>query len=163
MVDVSSPAVLLVEPYDDTREMYAQYFAACGFPATTVASGDEALENVRNADVVVTGIHINGSFDGLELVRRVHGQDAEKPVIVLTAYVGEPYRQMAQEAGCDAFLVKPCRPDVLADEIRRVLARSRELREHSRDVQTHAADSLDRSQTLLERSTQLRARFEQDR
>ena len=44
------------------------------------------------------------------------------PVIVLTASPFEHSERAARAVGCDAFLLKPCLPDALAAEIRRVLA-----------------------------------------
>lgn len=162
MANVSSPAVLLVDPYDDSREMYAQYLSSCGFIPTTSESGDEALDKVSNADVIVTGIQIRGSFDGIELLRRVRSQDLGKPVIVLTAVADNSSRQKAYDAGCDAFLAKPCYLDVLAAEIRRLLAMSRDLRERSRALQARADDQVNRSNGLLKTSGELRNKSGRD-
>ncbi len=126
---------------------------------TAVDSGDEALHGITGADVVVTGIHIHGSFDGLELLRRVRSQDLGKPVIILSASVDDLSRQKAHDAGCDAFLTKPCQPDVLAAEIHRALAMSRDVRERSQAIQARAADQLSRSNGLLKKSGELRGKF----
>lgn len=62
-------------------------------------------------------------MDGVELVTRLKGDDGTKsiPVIVLTACAWQSDRDRAA-AGCEVFLTKPCLPDVLVREIRRVLA-----------------------------------------
>jgi two-component system cell cycle response regulator DivK len=116
------PAVLLIEPPDDSRDMYADYLTQRGFEARTSDNADEGLTKVQEADVVVTGVYIQGSFDGVELVRRVRLHEPNKPVIVLTAFDTESNRLGAQQAGCNAFLAKPCLPDTLVREIRRVLS-----------------------------------------
>jgi CheY-like chemotaxis protein len=64
-------------------------------------------------------------------VRRLRADERTKgkPIIVLTARVFEPDQVRAHAAGCDIFLPKPCLPDTLVDEIRRMLAvRSRPVR-----------------------------------
>src|SRR5205085_582242 len=76
------------------------------------------------ADVIVTGISVPGPFDGVELVRRLRANEPtrHKPILVLTASAFAPAERRADAAGCDAFLPKPCYPDKLLAEIRRVLA-----------------------------------------
>jgi len=119
-----SPAtVLLVETHRDTREMYAEYLLAFRFTLMTADTTDEGLLRASDVDVVVTGIRVRGSFDGLELVRRLRQreQTRETPVIVLSACAFETDRLRALDAGCDRFLPKPCLPYVLAATIRCLL------------------------------------------
>jgi CheY-like chemotaxis protein len=107
--------VLLVEPDDDGRKMYAAYLRVCGFAVQTTDTTDEGLKRAGDADVVVTGIRVSGSFDGLELVKRLRSADEtqQTPVIVLTACAFEPDQQRADAAGCNVFLPKPCLPEQL--------------------------------------------------
>jgi CheY-like chemotaxis protein len=118
------PSVLLVEDQQDDRAMYAEYLRLRGFDPIEIATTDEAVPRAADSDVIVTGIRVSGSFDGLELVRRLRAdiRTSSKPVIVLTAWAIEPAREQAVAAGCDLFLPKPCLPDVLVTEIQRVLA-----------------------------------------
>jgi len=44
-------------------------------------------------------------------------------VVALTAHDGAGELQRATNAGCDWFVPKPCPPDALVTEIRRVLRR----------------------------------------
>ena len=119
-----TPTVLLVQDSSDDREMYAAYFRLQHL--RTVAAGDtaDALALAHTTDVIVTGIQVPGPFDGVELVRRLRQMDAtqDTPIIVLTACVTKRDKQHAVAAGCDAFLPKPCPPDQLLSEIRRMLA-----------------------------------------
>jgi len=76
------------------------------------------------ANVIVSDIRVPGPFDGIELVRRLRagGSTKDKAIVMLTACAFEPHQQRAHRAGCDAFLAKPCLPETLVSEIRRVLA-----------------------------------------
>ena len=68
-------------------------------------------------------IGVPGSFDGVELVRRVRQTARTKhaPIMVLlTACVFESDRQRAFAAGCDLFLPKHSPPERLVSEIRLV-------------------------------------------
>ena len=129
-----SPAtILLVETHQDTREMYAEYLRAFRFRLIAADTTDEGLLRASDVDVVVTGIRVRGSFDGLELVRRLRRmeQTRETPVIVLTGCVFETDRLRAFDAGCDRFLPKPCLPHVLVATIHCLLT-STALRRSSR-------------------------------
>jgi CheY-like chemotaxis protein len=116
--------VLLVEAAQDDRAMYAEYLRLSGFEAIETDDTGEALKRAARADVIVTGVRLPGPFDGIELVTRLRQRNStsHKGVIVLTACAFKPEEQRSRAAGCDAFLPKPCSPDLLAAEIRRVLS-----------------------------------------
>jgi CheY-like chemotaxis protein len=64
-------------------------------------------------------------LDGWEATRRLKSdaRTAHIPVVALTAHDGAGELQRATNAGCDWFVPKPCPPDALVTEIRRVLGR----------------------------------------
>ena len=121
------PTVLLVQDRPDDRTMYAEYLRLRGFAPLEITTTDQALSLAGNADVIVTGVRVSGSFDGLELVRRLRAdvRTQSKLIIVLTAWALDPSREQAVAAGCDVFLTKPCLPQTLVREIRRGLAAGR--------------------------------------
>jgi two-component system, cell cycle response regulator DivK len=116
-------SVLVIERDADNRTMYADFLRAQGFACITAQTGEQGLRLAPMVDVIVTAIRLGGALDGLELVRRLRQQSATRdmPIIVLTALAFEPNRRRALEAGCDAFLPKPCPPEQLAITIRRTL------------------------------------------
>ena len=65
--------------------------------------------------------------DGWEATRRLKSdaRTAHIPVVALTAHDGAGELQRATLAGCDWFVPKPCPPDALITEVRRVLTGSR--------------------------------------
>jgi DNA-binding response OmpR family regulator len=150
----SHVSVLLVESRRDDRQMYAEFLRAHEFTALEVETTDDGLQAARNADVIVTGIRVRGSFDGIELVRRLRRDDATKntPLIVLTACAFEPDQSRAHTAGCDVFLPKPCLPETLLSEIEVLVARARALRSKSTHGRMRAAKARLHSQQLLRRS-----------
>ena len=116
--------VLLVQPQGDSLDLYAEYLRARGqncIPLTDVAA---ALPAAAAADVVVTGILLPGSADGVELITGIRAQERSRrvPIIVLTACAFDAERLRAEAAGCDAFLSKPCLPSELYAEIERLVA-----------------------------------------
>jgi two-component system cell cycle response regulator DivK len=108
------------------REMYARYLAAAGLRVLTCGDGLRAVElTVRHRpDIVVMDLALP-RLDGWEATGRIKAdpRTARIPVVACTAHVlgGAPER--AIEAGCDGYLVKPCLPDDLLNEVRRMLLR----------------------------------------
>ena len=128
-------SVLIVDDDRDTREMYCESLRADGFDPSIATTGEEAIRLAAQAapGVVVTDLRLKGRMDGIELMRRLRSDDRTKNVrlIMLTgATLGEE-RERAEASGCDRFLQKPCLPDVLAAEIRRVTVAGFSPRQHS--------------------------------
>ena len=67
----SQASILLVEPPEDDRPMYAEFLRGQGFAVTEVDSTDAGWSAAPDADLIITGIRLAGSFDGIELVRRL--------------------------------------------------------------------------------------------
>ena len=118
------PLVLVVEDYADAREMYAAYLQFSGFDVEAATDGFEAVEKAVELlpDVVLMDLALP-RMDGWEATRRLKGHDQTRhiPILALTGYALAGYAEGAREAGCDAFVTKPCLPDALVVQIRRLL------------------------------------------
>jgi len=119
------PLVLLVEDQSDLRRLYAEQLTMSGFDVIEAEDGAQAIAHTtgRGPDVVLMDLGLPG-IDGWEATRRLKGDDrtAHIPVVALTAHDGAGELQRATDAGCDWFVPKPCPPDALIAEVRRVLA-----------------------------------------
>jgi two-component system cell cycle response regulator DivK len=119
------PVILIVEDSPDSAEMYGEYLTLMGFSPLYATTALEGLEIARSShpDAVVTDVRLSGLMDGLELTRRLRHEPATRDIriIVLTGYAFGAERDAANLAGCDLFLTKPCLPDALVDEVRRLL------------------------------------------
>jgi CheY-like chemotaxis protein len=128
MEQQSDPLVLVVEDYQDAREMYAAYLQFSGFRVAEAANGLEALEKTRELlpDIILMDLALP-KMDGWEATRRLKSDDKTKhiPIVALTGHALSGHAEGAREAGCDAFVTKPCLPDALVAEIQRVLAARR--------------------------------------
>ena len=62
-------------------------------------------------------------MDGWEATRRLKAdkRTASIPVVALTGHALAGISEGAKRAGCDAFVTKPCLPEDLVKEIRRIL------------------------------------------
>ena len=118
------PLILIVDDMADIRDLYSVYLSKEGFHPECATNGFEALSKatVMGPDVIVMDLNLP-ELDGWEATRRLKANDLTRaiPVIALTGLSIAQSKAAALEAGCDGFLTKPCYPDTLADEIRRVL------------------------------------------
>jgi len=122
-----TPLVLLVDDFQDNREMYAMYLEHAGLRVAEAGNGHEALDQAFSLlpDLIVMDLSLPG-IDGWEATRRLKADARTKkiPVLALTSHALEGYSEGARAAGCDGFVTKPCLPEQLLNEIRRVLAAS---------------------------------------
>lgn len=118
------PLVLIAEDQSELRQLYVQHLYLSGFDVIEAENGVEAIARTtaQRPDVVLMDLSLP-VMDGWEATRRLKGdvRTAHIPVVALTAHDGSGELQRATRAGCDWFVPKPCPPDALIAEIRRVL------------------------------------------
>jgi CheY-like chemotaxis protein len=118
------PRVLLVDDYPDAREMYTEYLEFSGFEVVQASNGMEALQKAAELvpDIILMDLSLP-VMDGWEATRRLKADTrTEKiPVVALTGHALAGISEGAKKAGCDAFITKPCLPEDLVKEIRKVL------------------------------------------
>ena len=129
------PRVMVVDDYPDAREMYSEYLEYCGFDVVQAANGMEALQRAieTSPDIILMDLSLP-VMDGWEATRRLKAdkRTANSPVVALTGHALAGMSEGARKAGCDAFVTKPCLPEDLVKEIRRVLEESRSLKKTRR-------------------------------
>ena len=118
------PLILVVDDYQDAREMYAEYLQFSGFRVAEAKNGNEAVEKAfaLKPDLILMDLSLPG-MDGWEATRRLKSDEATKhiPVVALTGHALAGASEGAKKAGCDSFVTKPCLPDDLVVEVRRML------------------------------------------
>jgi two-component system CheB/CheR fusion protein len=102
--------ILLVEDSADTRDALERIFQRRACEVTTAASGEEALELLKNAppEIIISDLGLPG-ISGLEFMIQVRKHPEWKDVvaIALSGLGREKDIQGATEAGFDAHLLKP--------------------------------------------------------
>ena len=125
MTDQKAPLILVVDDYQDAREMYAEYLQFSGFRVAEARNGNEALDQAfaLKPDLILMDLSLPG-MDGWEATRVLKADDRTKhiPVVALTGHALAGASEGAKRAGCDSFVTKPCLPDDLVVEVRRMLA-----------------------------------------
>jgi two-component system cell cycle response regulator DivK len=119
------PLILIVEDDLSTRVLYRDYLSQCGFRTADAHNGRQALEKARELrpDAIVTDLAVPG-LDGFEFCRalRESAETLTIPILAVTGhseYLDQPDR--FRQVGIARVLIKPCAPDRIAQELRRLL------------------------------------------
>lgn len=85
-----------------------------GYEVSTVKSGEEAMETIKNTnfDVVFTDIKMPG-MDGLEVTERIKARCPWTPVVVITGYGTQANEVRASVLGANGFVRKPLTPEMI--------------------------------------------------
>jgi len=107
---VERPRVLLIEPHDDTRVLYASLLEESGYAVYAMANGIDALTTAqkRVPDVVVMEMAVPGA-DGFTILQslRTEPSTADVPAVVVTSVLHFDVPQRARESGATVVLCKP--------------------------------------------------------
>jgi len=128
---VAPPLTLVVEPDADTRDLYSQHLSIHGYRIEQASDGREALAKAISSqpDFIVTETRLTG-FDGYRLcaLLRSDRDTRSTPIIIVSSETVPGAVERAKAVGADSLLIKPCLPEVLLAEMRRLRERSRDLR-----------------------------------
>jgi len=121
-----NPLVLIVEDDLSTRLLYREYLQHDGFRTVDAHNGYQELEKARDLrpNAVLTDLAVPG-MDGFEFCRALRDSAETRgiPILAVTGhseYLEDPDR--FAQAGIAHVLIKPCAPDIIAYELRRLLS-----------------------------------------
>lgn len=114
---------MIVDPHDDTRDLYTLYLKWAGLNATAVRTAVDALRMMSDyaPDAVVTSLRLP-DMDGFALCDAflaISGS-IRPPVIALSTCLPD-YERAVRDTRFAAVLMKPCLPVQLLGSIRQVL------------------------------------------
>ncbi len=120
--------ILVVDDEPSARTGLEKLLKQEGYEVDVAGDGHSALSlaSERPPDLVVTDLKMPG-MDGVELLKKLHDQDRDLPVIVATAFGDVASAVSAMRAGAEDYLTKPIDFDSLVLIAERALER-RELR-----------------------------------
>jgi len=125
VAEPSNGTVLVVDDEPTIVDVVARYLERAGYETYQAADGPEALRQaeLRRPDLIVLDVMLPG-FDGVEVMKRLHGRDGRPvPVILLTARGEESDRLVGLRRGADDYVVKPFSPAELVARVDAVLRR----------------------------------------
>ena len=126
----AEPLVLIVEDDLSTRVMYRDYLNHCGFRTIDAHNGNQALAKATelHPNVVVTDLAVPG-MDGFEFCRALQQSAATRAIPILAVTGHSEYLtdlNRIRQAGIAHVLSKPCAPDVIVEELWRLLRETRQ-------------------------------------
>ena len=91
-------------------------------PAGNTREADEAIDKAK-IDIILLDIALPGE-DGMTFCRRTREREEYRniPIIALTAYPDQIWRDRVIEAGCTDYVGKPFEPKKLIETVRKYLA-----------------------------------------
>lgn len=122
----SDGPVLIADEDAESRDDLARVLEAAGYDIIQVASGEEALEAVREKKPSIVLLEIPlGGLSGYEVCRALREQERETPIVFVSGARTESYDRVAGLlVGADDYIVKPYAPDELLTRVRHLVRRS---------------------------------------
>lgn len=118
------PTILVVDDFDDTRLLLRTWLRRKGFNVAEAEDGNEAVAAAErlHPDLIIMDVEMP-ELDGLAATRKIRQLDgfAKVPIVAVSAYGADQYRDHALAAGCNEYVSTPFEPEELEQLIRALL------------------------------------------
>lgn len=123
--------ILIVEDDKDLNKTVCKYLSQQGYEAVGCLNAEDAYDVMYKTmfDLIVSDIMMPG-IDGYEFIRTVREQNAEIPVLFMTARDDFTSKQKGYRIGIDDYMVKPIDLDELILRIGALLKRAKIASSH---------------------------------
>ena len=116
--------ILIVDDSEFVRSYHSYILEQAHFRVITAVDGSDGLEKLfSNAcDLVLTDINMT-NMDGYEFIRRVRaeGKYGALPIVIVSTESEGKDKTKGFEAGANLYMVKPCSPETMVENIRMIL------------------------------------------
>lgn len=113
--------ILVVDDFDDTRLLLRTWLERRGFHVIEAQNGKQAIAAAQTSqpDLIIMDVEMP-ELDGLSATRQIRQMDqlGNVPVLAVSAYGAEQFRDEALAAGCNEYVSTPFEPDELERLIR---------------------------------------------
>src|SRR3954454_20695784 len=124
--------ILVVEDEEKLRRVIELQLMSAGFDVDKAATAEDGLTLVDRADLVLSDLKLP-AMSGLEFLAQIRRQNAQVPVVMMTAYGSVEAAVGAMKAGATDFLLKPFSLDHLMQVVNKALE-VRALRDENRQL-----------------------------
>jgi len=118
------PTILVVDDFDDTRLLLRTWLRKKGYRVVEAENGNEAIAKTREVepDLIIMDVEMP-ELDGLSATRKIRTlkDSAALPIIAVSAYGADQFREQALSAGCNEYVSTPFEPDDLEKLIRSLI------------------------------------------
>jgi CheY-like chemotaxis protein len=124
------PVILVAEDEVLVRLAVAEHLRECGFVVIEAATGEEARSvflSGHEIDLVFSDIQMSGPFDGVALAQWLSVYSPDIPVVLTSGAGAAMEHARAACAQVKQFIAKPYEYRLLAESLRRHLARRAKL------------------------------------
>ena len=129
---MTSQRVALIDDQQDVREAMGEMLRVFGYQTSLFASAQDFLATTMpDWGCIVSDVRMPG-MDGMEFLRRLKGEQAKSPIILISGHADVPMAVEALKLGAFDFIEKPVDDVKLIDSINRALARASEQLGHAR-------------------------------
>jgi DNA-binding response OmpR family regulator len=120
--------ILVIEDDSDIRELVSMNLRDLNFDVESAADGELGyqLASEGSFDLIVLDLMLPG-LNGLEVCRRLRGNENFTPILMLTSLNSETDRVVGLEMGADDYLVKPFSIRELQARVKAMLRRVEQL------------------------------------
>ena len=108
--------ILVVDDFDDTRLLLRTWLERRGFRVVEAENGLEAIDQAETESPVLIIMDMQmPQLDGLSATRRIRNLKAldSVPIVAVSAYGADQFRELALAAGCDEYISTPFEPATL--------------------------------------------------
>src|SRR5205807_691517 len=114
--------VLIVDDDVDARRIYGEYLRVKGMTAFSSTDGRSGIEKANDLkpDVIVLDLAMP-RVDGWTVLKHLRESSWTSPIPIIVVTANHAVRDEAFQAGCDAYLLKPCPPETLWLQVRALL------------------------------------------
>ncbi len=118
--------ILVVDDVEEQRELAKRMLSLLGYHVTTVSSGEEAVEYLREhrADLLVLDMIMEPGIDGCETYRRVLGIHPRQKAIIASGFSQTERVKEAQGLGAGGYIRKPYLMERIGVAVRKELDRA---------------------------------------
>ncbi len=147
------PHVLVVDDIIENRMLLEVLLRKNGYQITVCSSGEQAVEFAAkdNFDVILMDIKMS-DMDGLEATKSIKrsGPNSKTPVLAMTASTEGGTELTCLEAGCDDYIAKPIKKEILLRKIQRFIEQERQARNAHQggDISSFLVDKPDYHRTI---------------
>ena len=122
--NASRGTILVVDDFDDTRLLLRTWLQKKGFHVVEAENGNRAIAAAESnqPDLIIMDVEMP-ELDGLAATRKIRELKgfAAVPILAVSAYGADQYRDHALAAGCNEYLSTPFEPEELERLIRELI------------------------------------------